>query len=160
MSAPPVPLELRPMGDGDRNFVLASWLRSYAGKGEESYDDARAFYADYAPVVLALMARSTVVVACLPEEPSAIVGWYAVEGETLHYVLVKPRWRRLGVARWLLEDFAGLTLAYTHRTSDARRCPIPSAWEFRRWHVWKETGHEAQEHRVPRPSERLGLTTA
>lgn len=131
-------LELRAMREDDRHYVLSSWLRSYAGRAREARDYASidAFYADYAPVVRALLARSQVIVASLKENPDVIVGWAAVEDDALHYVLVKPRWRRLGVARWMLTDFASLPVAYTHRTNDALRCPIPSGWVYRRFRIW------------------------
>jgi GNAT superfamily N-acetyltransferase len=133
-----VPVTLREMVDADRNYVLSSWIRSYAGKSREArdYTDRGAFARDYSPVVQALVARSRVLIAALTEEPDIIVGWAAVEGETLHYVLVKPRWRQLGVARWLLADFAALPVAYTHTTSDSMRCPVPETWTYRRYRIW------------------------
>jgi len=130
------------MVDSDRHLVLSSWLRSYAGRSLDARDytgDARGtFSSDYVPVVRSLLERSRVVVACLADEPDAIVGWMAWEGETLHYLLVKPRWRRLGVARMMLADFAELPVVYTHATSDSRRCPVPKAWTFRRWLIWPQ----------------------
>jgi GNAT superfamily N-acetyltransferase len=131
-------LDLRGMRDEDRNYVLSSWLRSYAAKGRDARDyvEHARFFDDYAPIVRSLLDRSQVIVASLREEPDVIVGWASVEGDALHYVLVKPRWRRLGVARWMLNDFAALPVAYTHRTSDAMRCPIPDGWSYRRFRVW------------------------
>lgn len=133
-------LELRAMNENDRHYVLSSWLRSYAGRSREARDYAAidAFYDDYAPVVRSLLARSQVMVASLKENADVIVGWAAIEGDALHYVLVKPRWRKLGVARWMLTEFASLPVAYTHRTSDALRCPIPSGWSYRRFKIWPE----------------------
>ena len=134
------------MQPSDRHYILSSWLRSYAAKGREwrDYGSPGAFAADYVPVVRALLRRSQVIVASLREEPDVVVGWAAIEGDCVHYVLVKPRWRQLGVARWLLQDFAALPLAFTHRTSDAMRCPIPETWTYKRWRVWPaETAEEA-----------------
>ncbi len=162
MSAPPLPLTLRAMREGDRNFILSSWLRSYVGKGPDraDYDDARDMYADYAPVIRDLLARSTVLVACLADEPSSVVAWLAVEHDVIHYVLVKPRWRRLGVARWLLEDLSTTRACYTHTTSDARRCPIPAAWTHRRWKIWKESGDEDAERSVSRSGQHFSRSAA
>lgn len=142
MSTPPVPMTVRAMREEDRAFVLDSWVRSYIGKTDgDGYDDRGELRRDYTPVVRDLLSRCTVLVACLEDEPSAIVGWLAVEGDVLHYALVKPRWRKLGIARWLLADYAPLRVVYTHRTSDADKCPVPPTWEYRRWKIWKE--HES-----------------
>ncbi len=141
MTACAVPLELREMRESDRHYVISSWLRSYAAKSLDArdYGDRRTqFYDDYAPVVRDLISRSQVIVAALPAEPDVIVGWAAVEGDALHYVLTKPRWRRLGVASWLLADYGGIPVAYTHRTSDVRRCPVPQSWTYRRYRIWPE----------------------
>lgn len=133
-------LQLRPMRPSDEHLVLSSWLRSYAAKSVDALDyTGRAFglfSTDYAPVVRALMARSSVVVACLREEPDSVVGWMAIEDDAVHYVLVKPRWRRLGVARWMLSGIALLPLVFTHRTTDATKCPIPEGWIYRRFRIW------------------------
>jgi GNAT superfamily N-acetyltransferase len=136
-------LELREMRETDRHFVLSSWVRSFASKSSDARDyegPARGlFSADYAPVVRALVARSTILVACLKDEPDTVIGWLAVEGDALHYALVKPRWRRLGVAAWMLKDYAALAVVTTHRTSDALKCPIPAGWIYRRFRIWPAT---------------------
>lgn len=131
-------LTLREMREADRHYVLSSWLRSYTSKGRESRDYAShsQFCDDYASVVRGLLARSKVLVACLADNEDIIAGWSAWEGDVLHYVLTKPNFRRLGVARWLLQDFVELPVAYTHRTSDAQRCPIPDGWAYRRYRIW------------------------
>lgn len=131
---------LREMGPADRNYVMSSWLRSYAAKGSGSRDYAKHadFYDDYARVVRGLLARSTVLVAGLADAPDVIAGWAAWEGDVLHYVVTKPNFRRLGIATWLLQDFCALPVAYTHRTSDAALCKIPEAWTYRRYRIWPQ----------------------
>lgn len=127
------------MRESDRNFVLSSWLRSYSAKSFDArdYGERRTqFFDDYVHVVRSLLARSQVIVACLREEPDVVIGWMAIEGDALHYVLVKPRWRQLGVARWMLEDYASTPVVFTHMTRDASRCPIPPTWTFRRFRIW------------------------
>ncbi|AKU97016.1 hypothetical protein AKJ09_03680 [Labilithrix luteola] len=129
------------MQPSDRNYILSSWLRSFAGKSEDGRGFRESgsltdFFTDYAPVVRSLIDRSAIVVACLKEKPDAIAGWMAIEEDALHYVLVKPRWRRCGVARWMLADYASVPVVFTHETSDSRRCPVPEAWRLRRWRVW------------------------
>ncbi len=128
------------MRETDRALVINSWVRSYSERSPEARDYTGAalglFGRDYTRVVLGLIERSKVIVACLAEEPDAAVAWMVWEGETLHYVLVKRRWRRLGVARWMLQDFSEMPVVYTHRTRDAMRCRVPRGWIYRRWLIW------------------------
>lgn len=133
-------LVLREMGPADRNYVMSSWLRSYASKCRDSREYAQHsdFCDDYASVVRGLLARSKVFVAGLADAPDVIAGWAAWEGEVLHYVVTKPNFRRLGVATWLLQDFRELPVVFTHRTSDATRCKIPEAWTYRRYRIWPQ----------------------
>jgi len=135
-------LQLRPMSEADEHLVFNSWMRSYAEKSADARDYTGAafgwFSRDYAPVIRSLIARSDIVVACLKDSPDSVVGWMAIEDDCLHYVLVKPRWRRLGVARWMLAGIASLPLVFTHRTSDAQACPIPEGWAYRRFRIWPQ----------------------
>jgi GNAT superfamily N-acetyltransferase len=128
-------LIFRAMAETDRNFVLSSWLRTYAHSGEvkHTYDErVDDYYRDYEPVVKALIARSQVICAVLPENHDVVVGWVCVEDDTLHYVLVKPRFRECGIAGQLLDGMDALPLAYTHRTGPAfRRLRFPTTWAFR-----------------------------
>jgi hypothetical protein len=130
------------MREGDRHYVLSSWIRSYAAKGRDVRDhyegNGSPFCDDYAPIVRGLVARSTVLVGHLPEHEDIIMGWMAWEGDVLHYMLTKPNFRRMGVARSMLQDFASMPVQFTHRTSDALRCPIPAGWAYRRFRIWPQ----------------------
>lgn len=122
----------------DRNYVMSSWLRSYASKCRDArdYSHHSDFCNDYANVVRGLIARSKVLVAGLADAPDVIAGWMCWEGDVLHYVVTKPNFRRLGVAKWMLADFKGMAVTYTHRTTDAQRCAIPETWNYRRYRIW------------------------
>lgn len=157
------------MRDSDRGLVISSWLKSFSGRSQEARDyggpDRRVFSHDYVPIVLHLMSRSTILMACLDESPDVVLGWMAWEGETLHYVATKQRWRGLGVAKWMLRDFVDMPVVYTHRTTRwlfedwievkdmntgglqqrpvpyrwsgfVHRCPVPKTWTYRRWLIW------------------------
>lgn len=104
------------------------------------------FNLDYNRVVDAIMSRSKVIVASLAENHDVIVGWMCVENlceeahiskdevhpTTLHYMLVKPKFREYGVAGRLLDGMEALPLAYTHVTGSARRrLRIPATWAYR-----------------------------
>ena len=126
----------------DTAYVVSSWLRSYAD-AREIRDYLRAvhngrkepFYDAYRPTVEALIARSQVLIACLPEHSDAIVG-YAVleEPRFLHWAYTKSAFRRLGVARFLLGDFAALPLIVSHPSPLVR---LPPNWSYQSRHRWK-----------------------
>jgi GNAT superfamily N-acetyltransferase len=130
------PWELRPMRDDDRNYILSSWLRSYSECPEFRGLRRSVYFAIYEPMVKAMLERSTVAVATLPAAPAIVIGWLAVEDDVLHYVLAKPRWRRLGVAKWLLESMADVQVTYTHSPQPGVLAKIPASWTYdpmRRW---------------------------
>jgi hypothetical protein len=133
---PELPL-LRELGDdeSERNLVLAGWLRTYIGTKDRPSSvgltmERSVMFRLYQPLVHDLMARSNVVLACMPDEPSAVYGWVAFDGDVVHYVNVKPRWQRLGIATWLLKDFLGLPVTYTHRTANGMKLPLPESWTY------------------------------
>lgn len=136
----------RLMAPTDVNLVLSTWLKSYAKSQETRHDycdrdretrevirDRRGqYFVDYEPVVKAILARSQVICACLPDTPDAVLGWMCIEEGTLHYVAVKSRWRGLGIAGKLLGGLEPMPLGYTHMTDHAlEKLRIPDHWHFR-----------------------------
>lgn len=142
--------ELRAMRDDDRAYVFSSWLNSYAevgrrprlvdpktrdllDEGGEFRGMRRAVYFKlYEPAVQAMVARSDIFVATSPglEGTDSVLGWMATEGDVVHYVCVKPRLRRLGLAKWLLAQVP-IDATYTHAPAPtlAQRL-IPAGWLF------------------------------
>jgi len=119
-------LHWREMRDGDRNYVLSSWLRSYAEAPEFRSVARPVFFAIYEPVVKRMLERSTVAIAHDPELPDdSVLGFLVVEGESLvHYVHTKRRFRRMGIARWMTKDIASMAATFTHSPTPiaARLC--------------------------------------
>ncbi len=111
------------------NLVLAGFLRTYTDSS--SGVERSVFFKLCEPLVRNLMARSTVVVACMPEAHDAVMGWMMWEGDVLHYVCIKPRWARLGIASWMLKDFAEKPVVYTHITPAGAKLGVPEAWGYR-----------------------------
>lgn len=92
---------------GDRNFILATWLRGLY-YGDTWFQDIPKdiFMAAYHKIIEAILAHeSTItVVACLKEDPSVILG-YAVlnlDGTKLHWAFTKKAWRGIGIAKRLV----------------------------------------------------------
>lgn len=124
------PFVVRKAEQGDTNYIRSSWLREYGGS-----EWARAvgphYMKDHHAVIERLLKRSAVKIAGLEDIPSAICGWVCFEPTRIHFVYVKPRYRRLGLARRLLEPFAKLVDAtYTHRTKLLNTLPVPAHWQF------------------------------
>jgi hypothetical protein len=100
--------------------VFASWINSFA-----DYRDLRIAKAVYCQehhngiVGVFSDPNSRVLMAVEPSDDNQIFGWLASSnlpvGSFLHYVFVKPLYRRLGVAAGLLQA-NGLFDAYTHHT--------------------------------------------
>lgn len=107
---------VRQMVDGDFNFIINSWLRSYAD-GSHFCKRIRndVFYKYHHIAVTRMLSRpaSKVLVACDPVDPSVILGYLSFdlfEGKPLvNYIYVKSAFRRLGVASSLVTS-AGIDL--------------------------------------------------
>lgn len=104
-------ISVRPGQDTDHNFIYATWLRGlYYGNSFFKLSDKNEFMERYELVIQNLLFRASVEtrVACLNEDPDAIIGYSLVENfpefSALHWVFVKPEWRKAGVASDLIPD--------------------------------------------------------
>jgi len=101
-------IKIRPMHGGDFNFVINSWLKSfkYSGPMVVRMTDSL-YYKAYEPIVKRLITGSNVYIACLRDEPDALVGYLVIEQglgpDIIHYVLVKDLWQKMGVATYLIK---------------------------------------------------------
>lgn len=92
----------------DENFVVATFLRSvYHDSSWFSMIPEQIFMSVYRSVIKRLFAltdKYITVIACLPEDPDIILGFSIVnlEGTVLHWVYVKKKWRRYGIASKLI----------------------------------------------------------
>lgn len=101
------PFALRPATTADEDFVVYSWIHSYARSRygvvmgahipqalpgftkRPVENDWSEFWAEQQPIVVSLLQASDVTIACDPQDPSVIWGWAATSGDTVHYVLAK-----------------------------------------------------------------------
>lgn len=98
---------IRPAINDDRNFVLKSFLLGlYYGDSWFSKIPKKIFMDNYKKVALALVEsnKNLVVIACLPEDPSVILGYSILssDGSTVHWVYVKEKWRKHGIMTRLI----------------------------------------------------------
>jgi GNAT superfamily N-acetyltransferase len=107
-----------------RNLIYATWLRSYeASSLMTKLVPREQFFAGHHKVLDGIFARDPQVrLAVLPADTEVVLGWLVREGAVVHYVYVKPAFRRYGIARALLGDEPWTT--YTHHTYPLREISL------------------------------------
>lgn len=103
----------------DAAFVFSYWLRDYYEHSAFAKGIDKTLFMHLHHLLLErIIARSVIHIVCDVEDPSVCYGFICAEGPVLHYIFVKRRFRRLGLARRLLRE-AGLEAgpqAFTHLT--------------------------------------------
>lgn len=115
-------IKIRPMADGDTAFVMSSWLKNYkySGLAVSRMRDSE-YFTSYQPIVEKLVTISDIYVASLREDTDVIIGYLAIqrltESDIIHYIFVKEHWRKVGIARLLINAAAPKSTTYfTHWT--------------------------------------------
>lgn len=104
------------LGDA-RSLIFATWLKSYQNSSLFAKGIPReTFFAQHHKVIERILERAEVRLAVLPDDPSVVFGWSVTEPGCVHYVYVKPDFRRYGIARALLAHVAGEPWRYSHST--------------------------------------------
>lgn len=142
---------IRAAGPEDLAFVSSSWLESFATSAwakRVNNSDQMAVYAravDERPgarttpyhvmhkvLIRRLMSASEVRIAHFEEDPSVIFGFSVVQGDCLHYVLVKHDFRGQGIAKSLVPETVTWCSHASREVSPIRlqrsrqiRCPDP-----------------------------------
>lgn len=100
---------LREAADTDRNFITGTWTRGARFSNEYfKAMDSDAYYALHAKLMVGLANTSKIIIACLQAEPDVIIG-YAIGSElVLHWLYVKPAFRKAGIARTLASQFPNI----------------------------------------------------
>lgn len=132
------PFIVRPATDDDLNFVRKTWLVEHSQQGSDDWIDmvggGDVYFKEHARCRDAALERGAVIIACRPAVPTGICGFAVTEhddaGVLVHFVYVKPRWRKLGAARLLLRPFLGRRVEFTHATRMLRLLPVPKDWSF------------------------------
>jgi len=100
-----------------RNLIYATWLRCYEANSLQSKNVPRdVFFAEHHGVIDRIFARNPEIkLAVLPDDPSVVLGWAVTEPNTVHFVYVKPTFRKYGIAKALLSHVRR-PFMYTHHT--------------------------------------------
>ena len=98
-------IKLRELCSDDVNFVIKAFIRNYYANAQGKKPKADLFYQNHSEQLKALHADGKIfcVIACSSDDPALIFG-FAIFGidRTLHYVLVKESYQRLGIASKLI----------------------------------------------------------
>lgn len=103
-------MKIRPMRDGDVNFILSTWLRSYYeelkryGQKGCPYPKDDVFFQGHQEEIKKNLPGMTVNICVAPDDDNQIIGWAATDNKCLHYIYVKQVFRKMGVAKKLLES--------------------------------------------------------
>lgn len=104
------------LGDA-RSLIFATWLKSYQNSSLFAKGIPReVFFAAHHKVIERILERAEVRLAVLPDDPSVVFGWSVTEPGLVHYVYVKPDFRKYGIAKSLLAHVAGEPWSYSHST--------------------------------------------
>jgi GNAT superfamily N-acetyltransferase len=114
---------LRPACADDRNYVMATWLRSYVDSMPRSVTlPRRLLWTEHDRALKQILARpaARVLIAHPVGEDSIILGWLCAEGDVVHYVYTRDGCRRQGIAARMAAHVRG-AVWLSHLTPDGRR---------------------------------------
>jgi acetyltransferase (GNAT) family protein len=115
----------RPDEPTERAYVESTWRRNYdQAENTRCPSGIFEYIETQGQVIEQCLRTSSVRVACPPERPEQILGWCCYrEGPVVHYVYVKPYYRRRGLGLSLLGRALGLPMARQVYTTHAWRRP-------------------------------------
>lgn len=103
-------MRIRPMREGDVNFILSTWLRSYYeelkryGQRGCPYPKDDVFFQGHQARIKEHLPSMTVMVCVAPDDENQIIGWIAGDEKSLHYAYVKHVFRQMGVVKALMKS--------------------------------------------------------
>lgn len=121
-----LPFALRPATEDDTPFIVETWAKSYRGTARDS---GSRIFGDWKMFARAMVKACAVLVCCLEDDPTSIVGFAVTRGNLVAYVYVRDRFRQMGVARALLAPYALRKDVVTCSVPMARRF-LPEGWRY------------------------------
>ena len=127
---------IREVKDGDVNLIYSTWLRSFLYNSpitESIRSDI--YFPNHQKVLdrILVSPETKIKVLVLKEDDRVIVGYIVYQDPQVHFIYVKPAFRKEGVASELLEDM-GLPrdlkdVQYSHMTWDSIKLKIAGKWK-------------------------------
>jgi len=97
--------QVRKAKSDDINFIYATWLRSYKHDSPlTKYTKRTLFFDEHQKLLDRLLPKIQVIVACDENDQDLIFGFLAFEPKIVHFVYVKEPFRKMGIARKLIES--------------------------------------------------------
>jgi hypothetical protein len=127
---------VRPAEESDLNYVRKTWLTEHAQQASwiDAVGGGRVYFEEHRRLRDEAIEHGAVTIACRPAVRDGICGFAVTEQrdgvDLVHFVFVKERWRRLGVAALLLRPLADGPAFYTHLTRMASGLSKPRTWSF------------------------------
>lgn len=111
----------------DQAFIFSSFLKgNYYGNDFYRSIDKNTFMVKYKEVLTHLLIKSTTKIACMKNDEDQVVGYSLYQPGILHYVFIKPTFRRFGISKMLIP----VDVIYcTHLTKIGKTLKPPS-WKF------------------------------
>lgn len=108
--------DIRAYQESDKNFILSTFLKGlYYGNKYYGMIDKKSYMDNYKLVANAMLVnpKISIKVACLPEDPSVILGYSILsrDNKAIVWVFVKTPWRLKGIGKSLLPSSIEV---YTH----------------------------------------------
>lgn len=122
-----LPIKIRKACPDDRGFIFSSWKESFSETAwAKIFNSKREYYSVMNCILDKISPSCTFSTACFEEDISVALGWLAKqpatsknETESVVYIYVKPKFRRMGIAKTLWDGCAPLV-----------RRPDRRAWFF------------------------------
>jgi GNAT superfamily N-acetyltransferase len=120
---------VRPGAATDLGVIYSSWLKGlYYGNDWFREIDQELYFDRYHQAIEAILFRPTTLVRvmALNDDSDVVLGYSVSDGDRLHWVYVRPAWRKLGIAKAIIP--AGISKV-THLTKVGRSLK-PKKWAF------------------------------
>lgn len=114
------PLALRRADEGDRAFIISTWVTSYRGRADVSRG---VYLAEQPRLAERLLDAHGALVVCSARRPTTIHAWACLDGATLHFAYTTAPLRRHGLMRNLVVAALG---EYPARVEVTHRLPFIS----------------------------------
>lgn len=120
-------VQTRPVSESDNPFIFSSWLRHYKNRSYFAKRIRNSIFYKWHHLIVerALTDENRIALVAHPEgEPDVILGFVVgavmSDASVLHFVYVKPSFKRMGIAKHLLKKSKLIDAEYfTHWTFDA-----------------------------------------
>jgi ribosomal protein S18 acetylase RimI-like enzyme len=120
MKSDDLPIMLREGIENDLGHIVVTWSKSYASSDFAKPMKFSTYMDNHIDLINETLDTASIIVACLNDDQNIIIGYVVfelVDDETIvHYIHVKPKFRKYGVASLMLDALRANKLVTTHKT--------------------------------------------